>query len=683
MRTAAAEIPPVAPVHEHSEVRHGELIVDNYFWLRDTSNPEVVKYLDAENAYTEAMTTKLKPFQEALYKEILGRFKQTDLSVPVRRGNYLYYIRTEEGKHYPIRCRRKGTMDAREEIILDPNELTKTHKFVGIGPMAMSDDDNMLAYTVDFTGFRQFTLQIKDLGAGQVLPDTFERVTSAVWPADNKILFLTTEDAVTKRSYRLWRHLLGSKQFDLMYEEKDEYYNIELSKTRNRRYLLLRIDAKDTSECHYLRADHPEKNFTVFSRRERGHRYYIDHREDSFYIRTNRLGANFAIVTAPENDPDPGNWAIFQAHRKNVLLRKLDLFREFAVLFEKSNTLHHLRIYNFQTARWAKIKFPEAAYQASPGGTPEYTSQTYRYKYQSFTTPPSIYDYDPQSGQSKLLKIRDIAGYDPESYIAKRIWVTARDGVKVPVSILYKRGFKHNGKAPLLLYGYGAYGIGASPSFSISRLSLLDRGVAVAAAHVRGGDELGWKWRADGMLMKKKNTFFDFIDCAEFLIQRKWTSKDRLIIEGGSAGGLLVGAVTNMRPDLFRAVHLGVPFVDLINTMMDPLLPHTVDEYLEWGNPNEKAAYQYMKTYSPYDNLDRHDYPAMLVTTSLNDSQVMYWESAKYVAKMRTLKTDKNPLLLKVKMENAGHEGASGRYDRIRDQAFEYAWMLSETGVTE
>jgi oligopeptidase B len=676
--------PPVAAQHEHREVRHGATVIDPYFWLREKSNPEVVKYLETENAYTGAQTADLKAFEDKLYQEMLGRIKQTDLEVPVRRGEYLYYSRTEEGKQYPIRCRRKASMDAAEEIVLDPNEMAKTHKFVGIGRSAYSDDGNLLAYTVDFTGFRQYILQVKDLRTGVVLPDTAERVTAVEFAADNKTLFVVTEDAVTKRSDKLWRHVLGSASLDPVYDEKDELYDIDLGKTRDKQFLMLGIEAKDTAEVRYLRADHPEGLFAPVIPRRKGHRYYVDHREGLFYIRTNRDGVNFSIVTAPDSDPAEKNWKVWVAHRKNVLVNDVDLFRDFAVSVERGDALDHLRIYSFAKKAWTEITFPEKVYCAFPGGTVEFTSPTYRYTYQSFVTPSSVYDYEVATAKSMLLKRQEVlGGYDPSRYASERLWATARDGTKVPISIVYKKGFPRDGSGPLFLYAYGSYGFGTPVTFSSARLSLLDRGMAYAIAHIRGGDEMGWQWRLDGMLMKKKNTFFDFVDSAEYLAKEKWTSKDRLVIEGGSAGGLLMGAVTNLRPDLFKAVHLAVPFVDVMNTMMDATLPLTVGEYLEWGDPNQRDAYDYMKTYSPYDNLEKRSYPAMLVTTSFNDSQVMYWEPAKYVARLRTLKTDSNPLLLKIKMEPAGHGGASGRYDRLHDQAFEYAWMLSQVGIRQ
>jgi oligopeptidase B len=681
-----AQVPPAPPVAtriEHQEVRHDATVVDNYFWLREKTNPETIKYLEAENAYTEAMTTDLKPFEEALYKEMLGRIKQTDLSVPVQRGDYFYYSRTEEGQQYPIQCRKKGNLDAKEEVLLDLNELAKGHKFVGIGAFVVSDDQNLLAYTTDYVGFRQFSLHVKDLRTGEVLADTTERVDGVQWAADNRTLFLTTEDPVTKRSDHLLRHKLGDQIFEPLYHEADELFTIRVGKTRDKKYLVLHINSTDTTEVRYLRADQPSANLTVFLPREKKHRYDVDHREGLFYIRTNKGAKNFQIVTAPESDPGPEHWKVFIPHSDDALIEGIDLFSTFAVALEKSQALNRMRIYDFKSAHWNSIAFPEPVYAASPGGTPDYDSKTYRYSYQSFITPPSVYDYDTQTGKSKRLKQEEVlGGYDPSQYVSERQWAVARDGVMVPLSIVYKKGFKRDGEGALLLYAYGSYGFGMSATFSSSRLSLLDRGMAYVIAHIRGGDEMGEKWHDDGMLMKKKNTFYDFIDSAEYLIKENWGSKERLVIEGGSAGGLLMGAVVNMRPDLFRAVHAAVPFVDVMNTMMDASLPLTVGEYLEWGNPNEKGAYDYMKTYSPYDNLEKRNYPAMLVTTSLNDSQVMYWEPAKYVARLRTVKTDSNVLLLKTRMIPAGHGGASGRYDRLEDQAFECAWMMTQVGIT-
>jgi oligopeptidase B len=676
--------PPVAPIVEHKETRHGTVVIDNYYWLRDKSNPKVIKYLEEENAYTEAMTKPLKPFEDALYNEILSHVKQTDLSVPVQRGDYYYYSRTEEGKQYPIECRKKSSLDAKEEVLLDLNILGQGKSFVGLGAFVISDDQNLLAYTIDYVGYRQFTMQVKDLQTGETLPDTLERVDSVAWAADNRTLFVTTEDEVTKRANRAWRHTLGQKEFEPLYEDKDETFRVGLDKTRDKKYLLLSSISTDTSEFRYLKADQPESAFTLFLPREKQHRYFVDHRENLFYIRSDKNAKNFRVFTAPDSDPDPKNWKIFLPQDKEVLVEDIDLFRDFAVSVEKSQALGRLRIFDFKSAKWSSIPFSEPVYSVFPGDTPEYESTTYRYNYQSMITPPSVFDYDTQSGKSILRKQQEVpGGYDPSQYVSERQWVTARDGVKVPLSIVYKKGFQRDGTRPLFLYAYGSYGFGVPATFSSSRLVLLDRGLTYVIAHIRGGDDMGEQWRDDGKLMKKMNTFNDFIDCAEYLIQQKWTFKDGLLIEGGSAGGLLMGAVVNMRPDLFRAVHLAVPFVDVMNDMMDPSLPLTTTDYPEWGNPNEKGAYDYILKYSPYDNLHNAAYPPMLLTESLNDSQVAYWEAAKFVARARTLKTDSNPILLKMKMDPAGHGGASGRYDQIRDRAFEYAWLLSQVRITK
>jgi oligopeptidase B len=683
IQAAPPDTPPVAQRIEHREERHGATVIDNYFWLRDKSNPAVIEYLKAENAYTDALTKGLKPFEEALYTEMLGRIKQTDLSVPSRNDGYLYYSRTEEGKQYPIQCRRKGSMEAPEEVLLDGNQLATGHTYFGLGAFAVSDDTHLLAYTTDVTGYRQYTLHVKDLRTGQTLPDTAERVTSLEWASDNKTLFLTTEDAVTKRSDHLWRHTLGASGNDPIYQEKDELYTIYTSRTRDRKFIFLDIQSTDTTEVRYLASDHPGADFHVFLPREKKHKYDLDHREGLFYIRSNKDAKNYQILTAPVSDPSPKNWKVFVPHQADVLVQGVNLFKNYAVVLEKSKALNGIRMLDFRTGQWHSMSFPEPVYSAFPAGNPEYDAHVFRYSYTSLITPASVFDYDMETHKATLLKQQEVlGGYDPTEYVSERAWATVRDGTKVPLSIVYKKGFRRDGTAPLFLYGYGSYGAGMPATFSSQRLSLLDRGMVYVIAHIRGGDEMGEAWHDDGMLMKKKNTFYDFVDSAEYLIQEKWTSKDRLVIQGGSAGGLLMGAVVNLRPDLFRAVHAAVPFVDVMNTMLDPSLPLTVGEYLEWGNPNEQAAYDYMKSYSPYDNLEKRAYPAMLVTTSLNDSQVGYWEPAKYVARLRTLKTDSNPLLLKVNL-GAGHGGASGRYDRLKEQAFEYAWLMSQVGITK
>ncbi len=684
-----APVPPTAKRTDHKQAWHGETVVDPYFWLREKTNPEVAKFLESENAYTEAMTKDIQPFQEALYKEMLGRIKQTDLSVPTRQGKYYYYTRTVEGKQYPIYCRKSSAANgpyhamAAEAILLEQNEMAKGLPFLSIGDWSVSDNDNLLAYSTDTTGFRQYILHVKDLRTGQVLPDSAERVTSAEWAADNKTIFFVTEDKVTKRSNQFWRLALGGKP-EIIYEEKDELFGIGVGRSKDKKYLVLEIQSTDTWEMRYLDSTTPSGEFKVVLPREKGHKYVMEHRDGLFYIRTNKGAKNFRVVTAPVSNPGTGNWKEFLPQNPGVLLQSLELFKDYAVAHEQFQALNRFRVYSFKTQTWHDVSFPESVYSAFGGGTPEFDTHMFRLNYQSMITPSSIYDYDMETRERSLLKQQEVlGGYDSKLYQTERLWATARDGVKVPISIVYKKGLKRDGNAPLWLYAYGSYGFGTPATFSSNHLSLLDRGLSYAIAHIRGGNEMGEAWHDDGMLMKKKNTFTDFIDCAEHLVAQKWTSKDRLVIEGGSAGGLLMGAVTNMRPDLFKAVHSAVPFVDVMNTMMDASLPLTVGEYLEWGNPNEKQAYDYMKSYSPYDNLEKKAYPAILVTTSFNDSQVMYWEPAKYVAKLRTLKTGNGELLLKCKMEPAGHGGASGRYDRLKDTAFEYAWMLQQVGITK
>ncbi len=675
----------MAARHEHISIWHGEKVNDPFFWLREKSNPAVIKYLEAENAYTESMTKGLKPFSDSLYQEMLGHIKQTDQNVPVRRGDYLYYSRTEEGKQYPIRCRKKVAAagssggDGPEEVLLDANELAKGLKFLAVASFEVSDDAHLLAYTTDTTGFRQYRLSVKDLRSGAILPDTAERVTSVAWSTDNRTLFYTTEDPLTKRSNMVWRHAIGDES-EPIYQEKDRLFTLNLARSKDRKIIFLRATSTDTHEVKYLPSNQPSGSFEPVIPRQKGHKYGVEHREGLFYIRTNRDAKNFRLVTAPVSSPSPEHWKELVPHRKDVLLQTIELFQNNLVVSEKSDALTHFRVLDFTTSAWHDVGFPEAAYAAMPDQTPEFTAGSFRFTYQSMITPPSVYDYEMASRERSLRKRQEVPGYDPALYVTERQWAVARDGVKVPLSIAYRKGVKRDGSAPLFLYGYGSYGAGMQASFNSNRISLLDRGMVYVIAHIRGGNEMGEAWHDDGMLMKKKNTFHDFVDSARWLIANKWTSPERLVIEGGSAGGLLMGAVTNLEPGLFKAVHAAVPFVDVMNTMMDASLPLTVGEYLEWGNPNEKAAAEYMRSYSPYDNIEHKAYPAILVTTSLNDSQVMYWEPAKYVAKLRSLKTDNNALLLKCNM-GAGHGGSSGRYDRLKETAFEYAWLMSQLGI--
>ncbi len=676
----SAAKPPVAKRVPRTTVIHGDTRVDNYYWLREKTNPEVISYLEAENAYTQAVLKPTEPLQEALYKEILGRIKQTDLSVPYRLGNNYYFTRTEEGKQYPIHCRKPGSLEAREEVTLDVNELAKGHKFLSRAAYEVSDDGNLLAYSLDVSGFREYTLSIKNLRTGEVLPDRALKVRSVSWAADNKTLFYVTEDAA-KRPYRLYRHVLGSPSDDLVYEEKDELYNLGAHRSRDKAYLFLTSSSMTTTEVRALRSDRPTEAPRLLLARENEHEYHVDHRAGLFYIRTNKDAKNFRLVTGPAEDPQPKNWKELIPHRPDVLLEGVDLFAQHAVLSEREAGLPTRRIRDLRNGQDHRLEFPEPVYSVFNDLNPEFQTAVFRFRYQSLITSDSVYDYDMDSHQRTLLKQTEVlGGYDPARYTSERLFATASDGTKIPISLVYKKGLRRDGSNPLLLYGYGSYGSSLSITFQSARLSLLDRGVLYAMAHIRGGKEMGKVWHDQGKMLSKRNTFTDFIATAEHLIAQKYTSPEHLAIEGGSAGGLLIGAVVNLRPDLSKVAVLLVPFVDVINTMLDASLPLTVPEYLEWGNPNIRAEYDYMKIYCPYTNLAAKDYPAMLVRTSLNDSQVMYWEPAKYVAKLRTLKTDKNPLLLKTNMA-AGHGGASGRYDALRETAFTYAFVLTQLGI--
>jgi oligopeptidase B len=605
----------------------------------------------------------------------------------VRDGRFFYYSRTVEGQQYGISCRKPaaadGRMDdsAKEEVLLDPNAMADG-SYLSIGAMQISDDDQWMVFSTDRTGFRQYTLNVKNLATGKIDEGLAQRVTSVEWAADNKTLFYVTEEEVTKRSDKAWRLELG-KSPEMIWEEKDELYRIGMGRTRDKRYLMIAAGSTDTTEFRYLDSKTPAAAFTVALPRQKGHRYQVDHRDGSFFVTTDIGGAtNFKVVQVPAGPIDLAKGKEIVGHRDDVLVDGFDLFAEHGVLTTKSQALTKFRILTFATGEWRDIEFQEAVYSASPGGTPDFAAREFRINYQSMVTPSSVYDIDMTTLTRSLKKQTEVVGYDPKLYETQRLWAKARDGVRVPISIVSRKDRPRAG-GPLWLYAYGSYGAPQAARFSSDRVSLLDRGVAYAVAHIRGGNDMGEQWHKDGMLMNKKNTFFDFIDCADFLVAEKWTQPNKLMIEGGSAGGLLMGAVANLRPDLFRAVHSAVPFVDVMNTMMDASLPLTVGEYLEWGNPNEKAAFDYMLSYSPYDNLEKKAYPATLVTTSFNDSQVMYWEPAKYVAKLRSLKTDNNELLLKCKLEAAGHGGASGRYDRWQDTAFEMAWMLNQVGISK
>ncbi len=681
--SASMPAPPAAKKEPKVTEINGHKMVDNYFWLRDKKNPEVKAYLEAENAYTDAVMKPTEPLQKKLYDEMLSRIKETDVEVPYKEGGYFYYVRTEAGKQYPIRCRKKGSMDAPEEVVLDVNELAKGQAFMSLGAFSVSDDGNLLAYTTDNTGFRQFTLAVKDLRTGKVLPDRAERVGSVVWANDNKTIFYTIEDETTKRQYRLYRHTAGTAGNDpLVYEEKDERFDVYAGKTRSKAYVFLFSGSHTTTEVRYIPADQPLAEWRVLEPRKQDVEYYPDHSGDFIYIRVNDTGRNFRLVKAPVSDPSKKNWQEVVPQRADVMLDDIDFFKSYYVLHEREKGLPQIRVCDLRTNECRHIEFPEPAYVSYPYVNREFDTTRFRYGYQSFITPQSVFEYDMAGGGSTLLKQKEVpGGYDLTRYQVERVFATASDGVKIPISVLHLKGAKLDGKGPMYLTGYGSYGYPYDIFFNSNLFSLVDRGVVAAVAHIRGGGEMGKGWHDDGRMMHKKNTFTDFIASAEYLVAQGYGAKDRLAIEGRSAGGLLMGAVLNLRPDLFHAALVGVPFVDVMNTMLDESLPLTVGEFEEWGNPKEKPAFDYMLTYSPYDNIEAKTYPNILVRTSFNDSQVMYWEPAKYVAKMRALRKDHNLLILKTKMDPGGHGGASGRYDRLRDNAFDYAFFLTQMGI--
>lgn len=691
--TQTVVTPPVARKDPTPTTIHGQTLEDDYGWMRDKSSPELISYLEAENAYTADVMKPTEELQAKLYAEMLSHIKETDESVPYRDRGWYYYTRTVEGSQYPIYCRKLSTGaafdDAQpEQVLLDVNRLAEGQPFMALGAMAVSPDGGRLAYSTDNTGFRQYTLHVRDLKTGADLADTAERVGSVAWAADSHTLFYTTEDDVTKRQDKLFRHRLGDAAVDdsLVYEERDERFNVAVGKTRDGKYLLMECGSHTTTECSYLEAETPGGVFLVIAPRVDEQEYYVEHRDGLFYIRTNDVGKNFRVVTTPVDGGGRESWAELVALDSEAPLEDFEVFQTFCVSSRRRLGLPVLAVSFFEKDGRLdgsrEIAFPEPAYSAAAHVNREFDTQAFRYGYQSLVTPASVYEYDIHAGTSKLLKQQEVpGGFDRARYASERLWVTAEDGVKVPVSVVYRRDlFKQDGSNPLYVYGYGSYGYPLPLSFGASRLSLLDRGVVMAYAHIRGGGELGDSWHDAGKMQVKKNTFSDFIAVVEHLVAQGYGAKGRVAIEGGSAGGLLMGAVVNERPDLFSVVLSHVPFVDVMNTMLDASLPLTVGEYEEWGNPNEPEAFAYMRSYSPYDNLKSGAYPSMLVKTSLNDSQVMYWEPAKYVAKLRTLKTDDAPLLLHINMD-AGHGGASGRYDYLKEIAFDYAFLLTQLDV--
>ncbi len=673
--------PPSAKKDAKVETIHGVRRLDDYYWLRNKGTPEVVDYLQKENAYTDALMKPTATFQEQLYQEMLARIQETDVSVPYPQGGWLYYSKTEKGKQYPIYCRKRA--EGPESVLLDLNEMAKGEKYFAVGTREVSDDGNLLAYSTDNTGFRQYTLHIKDLRTGEVGGEAVPRVDSVAWARDNQTLFYVVEDDA-KRPYRLYRHRLGTATESdvLLFEEKDEMFRLGVERSRSKDYLFLVSESHTASEVRYLPAGRIEATFQLIAPREKDHEYYVDHRGRDFFIRTNSGGRNFRVVTTPVARPGRASWKEIVPHRDDVMLEQLELFKNHFVLFERYDGLPRIRVTDFASGATQYVKFPEPVYSISGAPNQVFDTRKLRFAYQSFVTPMSVYDYDVKSGQMELLKrIEVLGGYDPSRYESERIHAKAADGTSIPISIMHRKGFKRDGASPLLLFGYGSYGYPFPIGFSSDRLSLVDRGVSVAVAHIRGGGEMGKRWHDQGRMMAKRNTFTDFISAAEYLVAEGYTKRDRIVAEGGSAGGLLMGAVVNMCPDLFKAVVALVPFVDVINTMLDASLPLTVGEFEEWGNPQIKAQYEYMESYSPYDNIARKAYPTMLVRTSYNDSQVMYWEPAKYVAKLRAMKTDSNPLVFKINMDPAGHGGASGRYTKLRETAFDYAFILWQLGI--
>lgn len=681
---------PTAKKIEKKLEKHGNVRIDNYYWLNERENPEVIKYLEDENKYQEAKMKHTEAFQEKLFQEMKARIKETDSSVPYTLDGFSYYTRYEEGQEYPIYCRKivmKGTenQSSKEEIILNVNDLAKGHEFCQASPAGVSPDNKILAFFIDTVGRRKFTLQFKDLQTGKLLADKIVDASGFAWANDGKTVFYGKKDALTLRSYQVYKHQLGYDPAEdaLIFEEKDEIYSSFVYRTKSKKYIIIGSGSTLSSEYRYIDADNPNGEFKLFLPRDREHEYGIDHYGDKFYIRTNRNAKNFKLMETPVSNTAESNWKEVIPHRADVLLEDFDIFKDFLVVSERIKGLTALRIRTWRDGKEHYLDFGEPTYTAGTSTNPEFDTPILRYSYTSLTTPNSTYDYNMVSKEKTLLKQQEVVGgYNSSDYITERLFAIAKDGTKVPISIVYKKGFKKDGKAPMLLYAYGSYGYSTNATFSSTRLSLLNRGFAFAIAHIRGGQEMGRDWYENGKMFKKKNTFTDFIDCADFLIKQKYTSKEKLFAEGGSAGGLLMGAIVNMRPDLWKGIIAAVPFVDVVTTMLDESIPLTTGEYDEWGNPNKKDSYEYMLSYSPYDQVEKKNYPNLLVTTGLHDSQVQYFEPAKWVAKLREMKTDKNLLLLKTDM-SAGHGGKSGRFQALKDVAFEFAFMFDLIGIKE
>lgn len=676
--------PPLAKIIPKRLEKHGHARTDNYYWLNDRNNPEVIAYLQAENRYADAAMVHTRDLQDTLFEEIKGRIKPNDETVPYKKDGYLYYTRFEEAKEYPIFCRKKGSLDGAERIMLDANVLARGHAFFSVQNLEVSSGNDLLAYATDTQGRRIYTLFFKNLETGEILQDVIRRVTgNAAWANDNKTLFYTRQDPVTLRPFQVYRHVLGTDPSEdgLVYEEKDETFFTVVFKTKSKKYVMISSQQTLSSEYRYLDADDPLGTFKVFQFRERGREYSVEHYGERFYIRTNDQAKNFRLMETPVTKTGRENWQEVIPHREGVFLQDFALFKDYLVLSERRDGLDQIRIIPWSGGEGHSLDFGEPAYSANLDMNPEFDTPVLRYVYSSLTTPRATFDYDMKNKEKTLRKQDQVlGGFDSRNYQTERLTAAARDGSTIPISLVFRRATKKDGGNPLLLYGYGSYGASMDVSFNSSVVSLLDRGFIYGIAHIRGGQEYGRQWYEEGKLLKKKNTFTDFIACAEFLVQEKYTRPERLFAMGGSAGGLLMGAVLNMRPDLFYGIVARVPFVDVVTTMLDPGIPLTTSEYDEWGNPEEKKYYNYILSYSPYDNLEAKEYPHLLVTAGLHDSQVQYWEPAKWVAKLRALKKGENRLLLKTNME-AGHSGASGRFRMHKETAFIYAFLLDLAGI--
>ena len=672
---------PKAKVIPKSLEKHKDIRIDNYFWMNERENPEVIDYLNQENTYYNSMTAHTKDFQKDLFEEMKGRIKEDDQSVPYLYNGYYYITRFEIGQDYPIYSRKKGSLSANEEILFNCNDLAKGHSFFQLGGLSVSPDNKFVTFGVDTVGRRIYTIQIKNLETGEILSDKIENVTGgSVWANDNKTIFYTRQDKVTLRADKIFRHKLGTNSADdvLVFDEKDDTFNVSVSKEKSKKYIVIGSGSTLTTEYRILNSDNPDGEFTIFQPRVRGLEYSISHFGDSFYVLTNKDKAtNFKLMKTPENATSKENWKDLIPHRKEVLIEDIEIFRNYLVVEERSNGLNHIRIMPWSGSGEYYLPFGSETYNAYTTTNVDFDTDVLRYSYQSLATPSSVIDFNMTTKEKEIKKEQQVLGgkFDKNNYIEERIWATATDGTKVPISMVYRKELKKDGKNPLLLYAYGSYGITMDTYFSSTRLSILDRGFVFAIAHIRGGEDLGRQWYEDGKLLKKKNTFTDFIDCSKHVIKEKYTSPEHLYAEGGSAGGLLMGAVVNMAPELYNGVIAQVPFVDVITTMLDDSIPLTTGEYDEWGNPNVKKYYDYMLSYSPYDNVTAQKYPNMYVSTGLHDSQVQYWEPAKWVAKLRTKKTGDTVLFLNTNMD-AGHGGASGRFEALKELAKEYSFLL-------